>query len=154
MINKITLLNLVGIIEIAARSHESVSHFGTGEIFEISSSGAETAVNVWLEQPFQRRTKKSAQSQFLREYDLAILVLDQTLDGEGDELEILSKCDLIADWIALYLEENHSDDLTVVGEWNILSLTEYNDDVWAGVRMEIKIQTRLPIDGCDLKVSN
>ena len=151
MINKTTLLTLVGLIEKAARSHESVTSWGTGENWEVSPEGNRDPVLVWLEQPIHRRTVKSAQAQYLREYDLALMVLDQAQQGEEDELALLSKCDLIADWIPLWLEENCPDDLTVVEGWNILSSTEWHDDSWVGVRLEMKIQTRLPIDGCDIR---
>lgn len=158
MVNKVTIFNLIGgagadqpgILKTAAMSHPSVASYGTGENHEISPDGNFKAVHVWTEQPITHREAGTYPHSKVREYSIAMLILDKAKEGFSDELRIVSKCDLIAAWIVAYLMENHVSDLTVTG-FNVLTLTEYHSDNWAGVRLELTLQTRWPIDGCDPK---
>lgn len=149
-----SILNLVSIIETVATSHPAVRSFGTGENHAISLAGNSKPVHVWLEQPFRRITKNQPGRNKTRRYQLAIMVLDLPMRDQSDALALISNCDLIADWIALRLQENPPTVLRVDGDWDILSFTEYGADNWSGVRMEIFIETPLPMGACDVRFYN
>ena len=146
-----SILNLVSMIETIALSHPAVKEFATGEQSLVSLDGASKAVHVWLEQPFRRRTTNPRVGNMTRQYDLSIMVMDIPEKDRSDELQLISNCDLIADWIALRLKENPPTTLVVSGDWNVMSFAEFGGDLWCGVRMEVQITTPLPLGACDVR---
>ena len=88
-----------------------------------------------------------------RRYRIALMVLDIPTYGQGvdEEIEIISKCDLIADWIVMNLRENPPQILQIGSNVDVLSLVEYGGDLWAGVRVEFDIITPMPIGACDVR---
>jgi hypothetical protein len=146
-----SIFNLVGIIRDIAMSHPAVNEFATGENSQVSLAGNSKAVHVWLEQPFNRNTLQPIGRNMTRVYSLYLMVLDIPLKDRSDELQLISNCDLIADWIALRLRENPPTILQVKGDWNIISLVGFGSDLWCGVRMKIDIETPLPMGACDVR---
>jgi hypothetical protein len=146
-----SILNLVSIIETIALSHPAVKEFATGEQSQVSLAGNSKAVHVWLEQPFRRKTSQPVAGNMTRRYSMSIMVLDIPLKDRTDELQLISNCDLIADWIALRLRENPPTLLRVFGDWDVISYTGFGSDLWCGVRMELTIETPIPLGACDVR---
>jgi hypothetical protein len=144
-----SIKNLHDIIKAASLTHPAVKSFGSGENHLISPDGASVPVHVWLEQPFVRLLKIPKQGSPTRQYKIAILVLDIPKEGREDELDTISRCDLIADWIVLRLNENP--ELWIGETVSVVSLAAYHGDKWAGVRLELDLETMLPIGSCDVR---
>lgn len=145
-----TIKNIHDTIEAAAFSHPSVKEFGSGERHAISPGGGAKTVNVWLEQPFFVTTSFPTRGNPTRTHRIQILVLDIALEDREDELDIISRCDMIAMWIVLSLRANES--LGIISpDVNCLSLTQYGGDLWAGVRLEFEVTTGMPINACDVE---
>ena len=151
--NKHTLYSLVtNVFEPAAKSHPSVSSFGTGENFLLSAAGNSKAPHVWLEQPFhyQSELKEGPRT---RVHDFAFLFLDKNQQDKSDELKILSKMGLVSEWFISKLHETYGEDLNLL-ESDTITYTEYHDDNWTGVRTELRVEVRWSVDGCDPKNSD
>lgn len=145
-----SIKNLVQIISDVSLAHPAVKEFGTGERHNISLSGGSKPIHVWLEQPFNRDLVLPQGGNPTRLFRLAVLILDIPKADKSDELDIVSRCDLVADYIAMRLRSNPPQLLRVEGNARVLSVVEYSADLWAGVRMEINILTPLPIGACDV----
>lgn len=152
---KITIKGLVALIEEAATAHPSVNQFGHGKRPDLSANGGAKAVYVFLEFPLIYRSigRDGGRGPFFREYQLPICVLDQGKESElADEVvQIQSKCDLIAENIVAYLYEKYTDVKLTIQDYDTVTLENYHNDGWHGVRLELTVQARLPIDGCDVK---
>jgi len=143
-----SIRNLHDIIRDAALTHPSVKSFGSGERELISPDGATESILVWLEQPFFRSLIIPQGGSPTRRYRIQFLVLDIPKDDRSDELDCISRCDLIADWLILLL--NATEDVWVSENVSVLSLATYHGDKWAGVRVEFELTTPLPIGACDV----
>ena len=143
-----TIKNIHDIVQTAAMSHPSVKSFGSGERHAISPDGGTKAVNVWLEQPFYVTTNRPNPGSLTRTWRIQLLVLDIALEDRSDELDIISRCDMIGLWIVLQL--NTIENITIGSSMNALSLTQYHGDLWAGVRLEFEIVAPMPISACDV----
>lgn len=154
-----TIKNLVQVIQDIAITHPAVKSFGTGERHDISLAGNTRPVHIWLEQPFIFDFVLTQQRQAMHRYSLAILILDIPKYGtdntpNGDELNIISRCAMLGDWLVLQLLEVPPTTLQIDGTPNIITLTEYGGDLWAGVRLEVSIVTPLPLGACDVRQFN
>ena len=151
--SKVTIHRLVDeILRNAATSHPDVQQYGFGENYELSPDGGSVPPTVWVDLPINSSSQFTNGYPSEREYTITIFVIDKSMEGETDELAILSKTDLIAAWIATYLLQNHEDDLTVI-DVQTSTKTDYHSDDWTGVLMELKIRTEWPIEGCDPKAA-
>lgn len=135
-------------------SHPAVEQFGTGERHDISLAGNSKPTHVWLEQPFKRTTLQPVGRNMTRQYEIGILVLDIALADRSDELQLISNCDLIADWIVLKLRENPPTVLQIAGNWDIVTITEYGGDKWCGVHLNFTLETPMPMGACDVRFYN
>jgi hypothetical protein len=149
MAGGLSIKNLHDLIEAAARSHPSVKSFGSGERHLISPGGGTESVNVWLEQPFFRTLQIPERGSPTRTYRVQFMVLDIPMEDRSDELDIISRCDLIADWIIIKL--NEESDVWLGQSISVMSLAAYHGDLWAGVRVELELTTGMPIDACDVR---
>lgn len=144
-----SILTMHDKIKEMALSHPSVKSFGTGERHLISNDGSTPPVHVWLEQPIISTLSMPEKGSKTRKFRIQLLVLDIPMEGNPDQLEVISRCDLIAIWIVLALSE--VDGFFLGSDANALTLCDYHSDLWAGVRIEMEIETQMPINACDVR---
>lgn len=140
-----TLHDLFGQVALAQPSVES---FGSGEREGISVDGNSESVHVWLEQPIMIDTTIPAGGRpAVRVFRVQFLVLDLPLRDESDTLDVISRCDIIATSIVVGLIADNR--VTLRDSVNTMTLRSYHGDLWAGVRVQMQIESPMPIGKCD-----
>lgn len=136
-------------------AHTNVNSFDIGEVDDYSVTGEDDYPRVFLELPIISEFDSNSLV-----WNCAFTVTKQTLLERDDEQAKINECWDIATDIMEALKDPVSVGYTafsynylVNDNFNFTTLTRFKDDFTAGVRVELSIRQKNPVNLCDLKDS-
>ena len=142
--NYSAITNLVNYIQTATTAYSAATlTFGVGENYDYSVTGNDSYPRLFVELPFSIDYTQNSVT-----YNFSIIIMDKTLHERTDEIDKLTSTFEIINHFVQKIKDDRV--YTLVPEFNLLSLTEYGDDLTAGWRAELKLLEKIPVNRCAL----
>lgn len=135
-----------------ASQHVNVASVGIGELDDYSLTGEDDYPRVFVELPISMEYGID-----LIKWKLSISVTDQTGVGREQEQVLISQCfDLANDLMEMYKSPDQvysgytNSMLFLQDDYNFITITRYGDDATAGVRIDLSVIQKIPMNKCDI----